>query len=173
MCRKLLGKGAYDGEVKTVVAARYGISRRTVERYLRRAREEMRAEIGRDKPDLQAESLEVYRSILMDEDAKPIEKIKARERMDKLLGLEAPVKVASTDKEGNDLLTREQRQAHLEAILREQVEQSEQAGQHGTEDRPGETASGAVETERSGAAQAEPPAANSGSVDDGGGTIAA
>jgi hypothetical protein len=32
MCRRLLAQGCYDGEVKREVAARYGLSPRTVER---------------------------------------------------------------------------------------------------------------------------------------------
>lgn len=103
LVRNLLGRGLYDGEIKAIVGKRYGIKFRTVQRYLARAREDIRRETGRDFETLRGEAYETYRSIVSDQDAKPIERIKARERIDRLMGLEAPTKVAPTTVAGEDL----------------------------------------------------------------------
>jgi len=51
ICRAMLASGAYDGEVKRAVAKHFGISQRTDERYLRRARDIIVAESGNPLPN--------------------------------------------------------------------------------------------------------------------------
>jgi hypothetical protein len=93
MVRRLLAQGQYDGQIKKVVAAHYKISPRTVERYLRRARDEMLAETGQDKSQLRAEGYGFYREMRANGKASDKDRLKAQERIDKLLGLEAPQKI--------------------------------------------------------------------------------
>lgn len=83
-----------------MVAAEYGISSRTVERYLRRAREQMVEETGQPKDVLRAESVEFYRTVCQDSDAEDRDRIKARERIDKVLGLEAPQQFEHSGRNG-------------------------------------------------------------------------
>lgn len=90
---ELLAKGTRTGEVKRIIEEEFGIKRRSVEPYLRRAREAMRAETGKSVEDLRAESYAFYQSILASPDVTAREKIKARERIDKLLGLDKPVMI--------------------------------------------------------------------------------
>lgn len=87
-CILLIGKGHRDGEIKRIISKTFGVAPRTVEHYLCRARAELREDLGRDPEDHAAEAIESYRRILQSEDSRPIDKIKARERIDKILGLE-------------------------------------------------------------------------------------
>lgn len=103
MCRALLGKCVHDGDIKRIVAAKYGISKRSVERYLRSAREQMVAETGQPREVLQAESVEFYRTICQKKEAEDRDKIKARERIDKVLGLEAPARLEHSGRDGGPL----------------------------------------------------------------------
>ena len=85
---EMLLEGKSDGQVKRAVAERFGLSPRTVERYLRRAREKMVESTGKPADALRAEALAVYQTIIDDPEAENRDRIKARERIDKLLGLE-------------------------------------------------------------------------------------
>lgn len=127
LCRNLLGLGYSDGQIKSVVTTAYGVSWRTVFRYLARAREQIREELGQDLESLRADAIEFYRGILLSDDARASEKIKARERMDKLLGLEAPMKVAETDSAGHDIFTEDEREQAIERLAR-RIEDRRQLG---------------------------------------------
>lgn len=86
--RKLIGRGLYQGEIKRALANQFDVSTRTAERYITKAKREIRESVEKSDSDLIAESLEFYTSILRDRDASHRDKIKARERMDKILGIE-------------------------------------------------------------------------------------
>jgi transposase len=107
MVRRLLSQGKYDGEVKKTVAAHFKISARTVERYLRRARDEMVKEAGKDRGELRAEGYSFYREIRGNRKASDKDRLKAQERIDKLLGLEAPQKVQVSSAELDRLIEEE------------------------------------------------------------------
>lgn len=68
--------------------SRFPISRRTVEAYLRRARERLLKDSGRPVEEHRAESLAFYREVASDQEAPVRDRIRARERIDKLLCLE-------------------------------------------------------------------------------------
>jgi hypothetical protein len=91
--RQLLAAGSYKGEVKKALIAAYGISARTCEAYISRARAEILAGTGRSEDEHRADALALYESIKADPNSTNIEKLKAQERIDKLLALEGPVKV--------------------------------------------------------------------------------
>lgn len=74
---------------------------RTIERYLSRARARMREESGKTTEELREDSLNFYLSIARDITADPRSRIQARERVDRLYGLDKPVKVAPTDPTGD------------------------------------------------------------------------
>ena len=92
LVKKMLGMGKYSSDIKQAVAQEFKLSRRSVERYLKRARQEMvyRMQI---EPDVhRAEAYYFYRSVINNPEAHPREQLRARERMDKLLGLDIPAK---------------------------------------------------------------------------------
>ena len=94
VCADMLARGFRNGAIKRRVAAFYDISPRTVERYLRRARDRLVEELeegGRDEH--RARSLDQYRMLLRDDGTTPVIRLKAQERIDKILGLEAPAEV--------------------------------------------------------------------------------
>lgn len=90
MTVKLISAGFHDGQVKRTVAKEYNCSTRTVEAYLRRAREILRDRRNRSREDLQAESMAYYESVLVSKSATPRDRLFARKRIDELLGLEEP-----------------------------------------------------------------------------------
>ena len=93
MCRQLISAGHYDGEVKSKVATHFNLSPRTVERYLRRARDLMIKETGKPQIEHRAESLAFYQHVRKKHEEETRDRIRAQERIDKLLGLETPQRV--------------------------------------------------------------------------------
>jgi len=93
----MLSRGFRDGQIKKRVAAFYGCSPRSVERYLRRAREMLCDELagvdGGGRDIHRAQSLDFYRSVMRADETNHQLKMKAQERIDKILGLEQPVMV--------------------------------------------------------------------------------
>ena len=83
--RELIGKGFYRGEVKTIIARQYGITTRSAERYWTDATKQLREEVEQTDEELISKSLAFYEHIIRSKDASDIAKIKARERMDKIL----------------------------------------------------------------------------------------
>lgn len=101
-CRKMMGLGYRDGQIKKAVAKKYDMSPRSVERYLRRARDQMREELGKSREDLRAESAEVYREVVRNADSFDA-RIKAQTRIDKLYGLESPLRHEHSGPEGSPI----------------------------------------------------------------------
>lgn len=119
--RNMLASGFSKGEIKTVTKATYGIKSSTVGRYVSRARERMLQETGKQKAEHVADSYEFYRKIQANPDEKSIVRLKARERIDKLLGLETPqrreLSGAGGQPEPEPDIGIEQRRANLLAII--------------------------------------------------------
>jgi hypothetical protein len=86
--REMLASGLQKRVIKRRLAKRYGVNPRTCETYLARARELIVQASGRARPEWRAESLAFYESVIADRLASTRDKVKARERIDKLLGLE-------------------------------------------------------------------------------------
>jgi len=89
----LLSRCYHKSQIKKHFKEKYSCDARTVERYLSRARKRMDVQAAQGKSMLRAESFAFYSSVLRDNRATPREKILARERIDKLYGLDAPVKI--------------------------------------------------------------------------------
>jgi len=85
---RLLGFGKQRTEIKNAIAAKYGLRPRSVERYLCQAKELMLAETGKSGNEHRADGYYFYLSIVRDENQSTKDRLKARERIDKLLGLE-------------------------------------------------------------------------------------
>lgn len=92
LIKKMIGLGRFTSEIKTAISAEYGLSRHSVTRYVNRARREMREFLEQDLDQHRADSYFFYRSIIEHPDASNHERIRARERIDKIMGLEIPSK---------------------------------------------------------------------------------
>tara|TARA_R110002095_G_scaffold190775_3_gene168434 strand:- start:429 stop:908 length:480 start_codon:yes stop_codon:yes gene_type:complete len=88
LIQRMLAMGSYPSDIKTAIAGKYHLSRRSVERYITRARREMDECLEEDIPQHRAESCQFYRDIIKDEKRSVTERLHARKRLDKLLGLE-------------------------------------------------------------------------------------
>jgi len=93
ICRHLMSIGWGSGEVRRTVAARFKVSEVTAQRYMGIARQRMREVIGVPREDLVAGSFAFYKMIVGNKAVGWKERIRAQERIDKLLGLDAPVQV--------------------------------------------------------------------------------
>jgi len=74
--------------IKQVIKGEYGLQARQIDRYLSRAREEMMAESDRSVDEHRADAYHFYLSVLQDSKTSIRSKLLARERIDKLYGLE-------------------------------------------------------------------------------------
>ena len=88
--RDLLASGMRKGEIKLAVKEVLGTdpSHRSIETLLSKAREQMRSEGNISKDEQKDESVEFYKSVLRNKRANFYMKLKARERLDNILGLE-------------------------------------------------------------------------------------
>jgi hypothetical protein len=103
MTVQLLSAGLYTSEIKKAIKDKYQVDARTVENYLSRARDILLLELREDRDVHKSQSLAFYRSILRNPEAKLHEKIAAQKRIDHILGLHSPSRVAFTDTLGNDI----------------------------------------------------------------------
>jgi len=85
LCRRL-----YKGDIKKLLKRKYSIGARTCENYISRAREILLKDTGKTRDQNRTDSLLFYESILAGPDSHLRDRIYAQERLDKLLGLEAP-----------------------------------------------------------------------------------
>lgn len=88
VARMLIGMGKYRGEIKSMIARQYGITTRSAERYYTDATRQIREEVEQTDEELISKSLAFYEQIIRSKDANDMAKIKARERMDKILGID-------------------------------------------------------------------------------------
>jgi hypothetical protein len=87
-CVKLLSQGKRKEEIKKAVMRQYDVVARTVEVYLSRARVILLKQSQKSATEHRADSYALYLEIASDTKAARRDRIKARERIDKLLGLE-------------------------------------------------------------------------------------
>ena len=88
LVKKMLAMGSYPSDIKTAIAGKYHLSRRSVERYMTRARREMDEHMEEDILQHRAEAYYFYRNITANEKLPVRERLHARERIDKLFGLD-------------------------------------------------------------------------------------
>lgn len=103
--RDMLLRGDAKWEIKETCHREWGVSWRTVENYLARAREQINAETGLDDPEekalLQNTCTHSLRNDLSSSDFR--QRHSAIRQLCKIHGLEAPLKVAPTNTAGEDL----------------------------------------------------------------------
>ncbi len=88
LVKHLLSLGKHLSEIKRAVVREYDLSSRSVERYIIRARREMTQRLEVPVEQLRAEAFFFYVSIINDNNSSQRERLRARERIDKLLGLD-------------------------------------------------------------------------------------
>lgn len=100
---ELLSRTILKSQIKKQFRKKYGdVSPRTIDRYLSRARARQLAEAGTSKDEMRAESRAFYEAMARDPQSDPRSKLIARERIDRLFGLDAPQKTALTDPSGDN-----------------------------------------------------------------------
>lgn len=77
-------------QIRRIFCPRWNVHWVTVDRYVLHARHQMMVRLRRSREDFICESLAFYESILNDATATAGEKIRARQRIDELLGLDEP-----------------------------------------------------------------------------------
>jgi hypothetical protein len=85
---RLLSNGLFKSQIKKLIREKYGVCTRTAEEYIGKARKELRKRFGKDKKGHQTDSYSMYRSVVADPNNLVSDRLKAQERIDKLLGLE-------------------------------------------------------------------------------------
>ncbi|WP_417390336.1 hypothetical protein [Gimesia sp.] len=88
LIKKMIGRGSLVTEIKTAIAGEFQLSRRSVERYITRARSEMLNEVEQSLEHHRADSFYFYRSVIDSPKATERDRLRARERIDRLLGLD-------------------------------------------------------------------------------------
>lgn len=88
LCRKLLALRASECDVERAAMQQFGVGRRKARRYLALARRAMSAAAGRSRDEHVAEAYAFYGSLIADRHAKDADRLKAQERIEKLLGLD-------------------------------------------------------------------------------------
>lgn len=90
---KMLNMRKYTSEIKQAIAQEYGLATRSVERYIARARKEIVQDTNLSVDEHRGEAFHFYRSIINDANSTRRERLQARERIDKLLGLDIHVPI--------------------------------------------------------------------------------
>ncbi|AMV35716.1 hypothetical protein VN12_26725 [Pirellula sp. SH-Sr6A] len=91
---RMLVEGMRKSEIKAALKAQYQISARTAENYLARARLLQLEDLREERDVHRASSLAFYKSVLSDPQVGVGAKINAQKRIDQLLGLDVPFRVA-------------------------------------------------------------------------------
>lgn len=100
-----IGLRLHKSQIKKVLRDKYGdMSGRTVEAYLSRAREQMHSNCRAHVAEHTNKALSFYESVLRNPKATMRDKLQAQERIDILLGLEAPKRTELTGAEGDPLI---------------------------------------------------------------------
>ncbi|QDT98136.1 hypothetical protein [Gimesia aquarii] len=91
LVKHLLSLGKHPLEIKRAVTLEFSLSTRSIDRYITRARREMVERLEVPIEQLRAESFFFYVSVINDAKSTQRERLRARERIDKLLGLDKPI----------------------------------------------------------------------------------
>ncbi len=86
----LLASGATKTQLHAMGREKWAIHWKTMDGYCARARERLLADLNRPKPELRLESFSFYQGIADDESQPGHTRVRARQRIDELLGLDAP-----------------------------------------------------------------------------------
>lgn len=96
----LLAQGWRTSQITEAICKEYGVHWNTVTNYLRQARELLLESEGKDRRQARGEAIGFYESIIRDPGASRRDKIKARERLDEIYGIDAPRRLEHSGPEG-------------------------------------------------------------------------
>lgn len=134
---RLLSDGMRKSEIKQALKATYGVCARTAENYLSRARIIQLEELREERDIHRGSALAFYKRILSDSSAKISDKLTAQKRIDDLLGLAVPFRVAMQIREQTQVDDSTEFEAALEtatlAELKRMREVYERADSNATE----------------------------------------
>jgi|GEM_PF-1080608 len=88
LVKGMLNRGKHVSEIKKAAVLKYCLSPRSVERYISRARQDMVEQSQTPDEEVHFVAYDFYRSIISDTNSTQHERLNARKRIDKLLGLE-------------------------------------------------------------------------------------
>lgn len=89
LCRKLLAAHVSENDIERLLTAKYGTNGRAAQRYLTRAKQSALDAASRPRHEHLADAYAFYCSLIANPNAKDADKLKAQERIDKLLALDA------------------------------------------------------------------------------------
>lgn len=89
---EMLSQGLTRTQIHRACEQQWGVDWRTTDRYVNRAKTLLQAEIEQDKPILTAVSAGFYNSMIRKATATDKDKLVARQRLDALMGLDAPTR---------------------------------------------------------------------------------
>jgi hypothetical protein len=101
----LMARGARPSQIHAAICKKYGIHWNSVNRYMVRARKNIQKRFARSREQHRADSFTFYESMIMAGDASPGAKIRARQRIDELLGLDAPKRTELSGPDGVPIQT--------------------------------------------------------------------
>ncbi len=106
----LICEGYKSSEIAEKMHKRYHVASRTTENYLSRAKVLILTEVGRPKDEHRAESFAYFQNMSHDKDAPANVRLRARELIGNLLGLDAPkhVRTELSGPDGGPIATKEE-----------------------------------------------------------------
>ncbi len=119
---RLLSDGMRKSDIKRALRDTYGVCARTAENYLARARELQLLDLREERDVHRGASLAFYRRILTDPTAKISDKLHAQKRIDDLLGLAVPFRIAMQIREQTQLPTESSFDEALELATDEELD---------------------------------------------------
>ncbi|MFM8213833.1 MAG: hypothetical protein ACKN82_04235 [Pirellula sp.] len=119
---RLLSDGMRKSDIKRALRDAYGVCARTAENYLARARELQLLDLREERDVHRGASLAFYRRILTDPTAKISDKLHAQKRIDDLLGLAVPFRIAMQIREQTQMPTESSFDEALELATDEELE---------------------------------------------------
>jgi hypothetical protein len=99
-CELLLSRGGRKSQIHSAMKKEFGVSWQMASIYVSRARANLLKRLGKPKEQHRCESLALYESVIQSPDSKPNDRIHARQRIDELLGLDAPRQIEHGGMEG-------------------------------------------------------------------------
>ena len=101
LCRKLLALRVSESDIERALAGKFGVGRRAARRCVALAWQRMLTAAGRSRDVHVADAYAFYCSLIANADTKDADRIKAQERIEKLLGLEpaSPTETSGLDGE--------------------------------------------------------------------------
>lgn len=103
LARGLLERRIPISDVKRALVQEFSCSERSAQRFITKAYELLRLDSEKPREDHLSDSYAFYLGIIRDASNSTRDRLRAQERIDKLLGLEAPLKLCATDQSGTDL----------------------------------------------------------------------